>query len=63
MMNVEVQSQALATQIAHNQVVEAHLDRQTAAERRAIEYRKRMRRGLPGYEGDGGLGLLLAGEE
>jgi hypothetical protein len=60
MMGVEVQSMALSNQIAHQQVVEAHLDKQTAAERRAIEYKARQRRGLPGYEGDGGLGLLMA---
>ena len=59
MMGVEVQSMALSTQIAHNQAVESHLDKQTAAERRAIEYRKRMRRGLPGYEGDGGMGMAM----
>lgn len=62
-MNLEVLNNTLSTQIAHNQVVEAHLDKQTAAEMRAIEYRKRMRRGLPGYEGDGGLGILLSGDE
>lgn len=60
MVGVEVQSMALSNQIAHNQVVEAHYDRMAAAERRAIEYKARQRRGLPGYEGDGGLGLLMA---
>jgi hypothetical protein len=63
MAQVELTTNLLSTQVAHNQVVESHYDKMVAAEMRAIEYRKRMRRGLPGYEGDGGLGALLAGEE
>lgn len=62
-IGLEVQQDQLSSQIAHQQVVEAHLDEVTSAKMRAVEYRKRMRRGLPGYEGDGGLGTILAGEE